>query len=553
MKKGSAPQQAPYPERPVYEYGGDASAVKLRVALGFPANYRAGMANLAFLWIHHLLNREPGVRCDRFFEPDGPGGSTATLETGRPLARYDVVAFSLPFEPGYAGAVRLLERGGVEIIAEKRRGLPLVIAGGTAVSANPEPVADFFDAIVIGEAEAVLPKLIPALTGAVHANLKTGRADFLKSLAEIPGVYVPSLYQIDYNADGTIREMKRKDGKDARVHAARLEKIDEPAHAGIVAPRAAFGDMFLIELSRGCPFSCRFCLTRHTGHGFRAAEEKSLVAVAQRGLDHAPRLGLVGTAFASAGAADAVCRAAAQKDATVSFSSIRLTGRVMKLFHDWSSVIDNRTLAVAPEAASPRLRRVIDKDLEQPLEQFLSWELPRSVKKIKLYYLIGIPGESDEDADAIASEAARAGESMSKKKIRVSLSVNPMVSKAHTPMQWTAPADRGALRARLRRLRAAAAERGVNFSGMGARESEIQTALSLGDRRVAPVIRDVARGADTPSAYVEAFKKNEPGLEFYAHRKRNIDEILPWRFIDHGVSGAWLRRQYEELTAAAGI
>jgi radical SAM superfamily enzyme YgiQ (UPF0313 family) len=548
---------APPRERFLYDYGKGAQwrSMRLRVALGFPSTYAAGMANLAFQWIYHLMNREPGVRCDRFFMPEPGAGSAhvTTLETGRPLNDYDVVAFSLAFEPDYPNMVRLLREGGVEPIAEKRTGPPIVIAGGVAVSANPEPVAAFLDLVAAGDGEPLLGGLLEALRDARGAGTRVARRELIARCAALPGVYAPSLHDVEYRGDGVIAARREKPGVPRVVSAARLDALTEPAHSPVVSDGAAFADMFLVELSRGCPYTCRFCLTRHIGRGFRAAPGPALAALVRSGSQIARRAGFVGTAFADAASMDAACRAAADAGMRVSFSSIRLTRRVLEMFREWPDVIDNKTLAVAPEAATGRMRRVLDKDLEARLEQFLDSPLPERTKAVKMYYLIGAPGERDEDVDAIAEQARNAHRRLAARGVSLSLSVNPMVAKPHTPMQWTAMPDRNALRGRLGSLRKRLASKPrIQVQGLGARDAEIQTMLSLGDRRLAPVIAHAAEHNATRSAWFEGLKRHGLSLDFYVRRERGEHEILPWDIISHGVDRPQLYEQYRRIMDLAG-
>lgn len=535
------------PEKSLYDYGRglEWNSLRLRVAIGFPAPYRAGMSNLGFLWVYHLLNMEDGVRCDRFFLPDPDEGGKArisTIETGRPISQYDVVAFSLPYERDYPQIVRLLRGGGVEPFASKRHCDPLVIAGGVAVGANPEPVAEFFDAIVIGEAESVVAPIIEAAAGCGSGG------GVLEELRKIPGVYAPSFYTVEYKNDGTVARIT----PDAAVEAVVKTKIEEPAHSPIVAEGAAFKNMFLVEMSRGCPHRCRFCLTRYSAQGFRAAPEEALLAAVGRGLSIANRVGLIGTAFAHAGSADAVCREVSEAGGRLSFSSLRMTDRVSEIFSKWGSAIDNETLSIAPEVATDKLRRVLDKDMEKSLERFLDGDIPGSVRALKLYYLAGVPGEEEPDIDAIIEEALRVREKAAGRGISVSLSVNPLVPKAHTPLQWMRPAERNVVKARTGRIRRSLAGHGVKVGGMGAREAEIQTMLSLGDRRLAAVIADAAGTGCTASDYETALKRHGLSMGFYSGRARSWEETLPWSVVSHGAERAGLWEQYRESAAMAG-
>ena len=215
---------------------------------------------------------------------------------------------------------------------------------------------------------------------------------------------------------------------------------------------------------------------------------------------------------------------------------------------------DGVTLGLAPEAATGRMRRVLDKDLEARLEQFLDSPLPARTKSVKMYYLIGAPGERDDDVDAIADQARNAHNRLAARGVGLSLSVNPMVAKAHTPMQWTAMPDRNALRGRLGSLRKRLASKPrIPVQGLGARDAEIQTMLSLGDRRLAPVIAHAAERNAARAAWFEGLKRHGLSLDFYVRRERGEHEIFPWDIISHGVDRAQLYEQYRRIMDLAGI
>ncbi|GAH72646.1 unnamed protein product, partial [marine sediment metagenome] len=265
------------------------------------------------------------------------------IEAGRPLSEYDVVAFSLPYEGGYPRVPHMLMRGGVEPLSERRPRGPLVIAGGAAASANPEPIADFLDAVVVGEAEAAIEPLLDVLIAARLDPSRKRKAPLsFESLRDdlrgLPGVYLPSDYRHTYGSDGMLEGIEPMPGAPDRIEAARPARIDEPAHSPVISDRSAFPNRFLVEAARGCPYRCRFCLAGHTGGSFRPA--KGIEETVRRGLEVTPKVGLIGTAFTRAARIAKVCELVAEAGGSLSFSSIRVDAGSLELLEKVGPALD---------------------------------------------------------------------------------------------------------------------------------------------------------------------------------------------------------------------
>lgn len=526
------------PEKWLYEYGkeGRLEDYKLSVALCFPEKYKAGMANLGFLWIYHLLNGREEVRCDRSFIPDrklNKKQRLETIESGRPLSEYDVVAFSLPYEGGYVNAVRMLSAGGIEPRAGLRRGLPIVIAGGVAISANPEPMADFFDAVIVGDAENVLDGLVNALIELVPRSGGSRALDRRRAhsaLAALESVYAPSLYEPVFDSEGRFVRMEAPGEGPEKVRYSLCDPIVEAPHSPVITDRSAFPGSFLIELSRGCPYKCRFCLASHAAEKFRPA--KDVLPSVRRGLDAADRIGLIGTAFTRSAQLEQVLEAAAAAGAGVSFSSIRIDRKTLSLLSRYGDRLDLKSIAVAPEAASPKLRKVVGKDISADMAAFIGERPMPGLENLRLYYLAGIPGESDEDALAIVEEAASVGKGTG---CGVLVSVTPMVPKPHTPMQWMPMAEAGELKRKRKLLKKAAAKvDGVELKVESIDASIEQAALSRGDRRAGRAILQAALAQNRRTSLLREFESCGIDISEFTGAAHGSESQFPWDVITHG-------------------
>jgi radical SAM superfamily enzyme YgiQ (UPF0313 family) len=527
---------------------------RLRVALAFPNTYWVGMSNLGFQTVYRLLNAEDDIVCERFFLPPkqelaaqiAAKAPLLTLESQTPVADFDVVAFSVSFEWDYVNVLTLLRLAGIPVYAAERNARhPLVVIGGAVTFVNPEPLAPFADAIAAGEGEALVPGLRRAVAAA------TGRADLLQLLAKERGFYVPALYEPRYAADGTLAGYQAADGVDAPmpVRKAALKTTDavDPPATSIFTPDTEFGSRLLIEVVRGCANLCRFCWAGYNYLPVRAFPTERILDIATRARAHAGRVGLVSIALCDHPEIERILARLHEMGYAISPASLRLddlTESIVRVLRDSGE----RTITIAPETGSDRLRRVINKTVtnDEILDR-ADLIFANGIENLKLYYMIGLPTETDDDLVAIRDLTLQMRDRMlrharSRGSIgRIVGSVNPLVPKPGTAYQWLPMEDPAAVDRKIKRLRELMADiDNVYFNIKSERHSYYQALLSLGDRRVAPAIAAAERNGQNWRAAVA-----EAGVDgdFYIFRDRSRDAALPWDVIDGGMKRSFFEAE----------
>ena len=530
---------------------------RLRVALAFPNTYLVGMSNLGFQTVYRLFNAEADIVCERVFLPpkselaDQLASRTPliTLESQTPVADFDVLAFSVSFEWDYTNVLTLLRLAGLPLRAEARTDRhPLVVIGGAVTFVNPEPLALFADAIAAGEGETLVPSLLRAFQAA------SGRADLLRGLAGERGFYIPSFYDVEYEADGTIAKFVPKEGTGAPpvVRKAALKSTDalDPPATGIFTPDTEFGSRFLVEVVRGCANLCRFCWAGYNYLPVRAFPKERILELAERARQHSSRVGLVSIALCDHPDIEEILTRLSAMGYSISPASLRLddiTPTIVRLLRESGE----RSITIAPETGSDRLRRVINKTITND-EILASAEMifASGMENLKLYFMIGLPTETDEDLVAIHGLTLQLRDIMLKYARgrghigRIVGSVNPLVPKPGTAYQWLPMESDEVIERRIRRMRSLTAGiDNVYFTIKSERHSFYQALLSLGDRRVAPIIEAAQRnGGDWRAAAAET------GVDagFFVFRDRSSDRVLPWDIIDGGMKDDFFRTEFSK-------
>jgi radical SAM superfamily enzyme YgiQ (UPF0313 family) len=530
---------------------------RLRVALSFPNSYFVGMSNLGLQTVYQLFNSDERVVCERVFLPGrqdladtrGRREPLVTLESQTPVADFDILAFSVSFEWDYTNVVSLLRLAGLRPRSVDRHVRdPLIVVGGAVTFVNPEPLAPFADVIAAGEGEG----LVPALIESWHAA--DSREDLLQRLSRERGFYIPSFYEPVYDGPGRISAIVPRPGTDApsvvRKAAIRATDPVDPPSTHIFTPDTEFGSRFLIEVVRGCANMCRFCWAGYNYLPVRPFDTARILALAEAARPHANRVGLVSIALCDHPDIVPILERLVALGYGISPASLRmddLTPDVLRLL----KASGEKSITIAPETGSDRLRRVINKTVtnEQMLGQTdLIFEA--GFENLKLYYMIGIPTETDEDLVAIRDLTVAMRDRMAAHVKaqgtfgRIIASVNPLVPKPGTTYQWMPMTDASIIEDKSKRLRhLVAGLDNVYFNIKSERHSYYQGLLSLGDRRVADVIeRAEANGGNWRAAVAEV------GLDAdaYLYRNREADTFLPWQIIDGGMKESFFRTELDK-------
>ncbi|OYT50118.1 radical SAM protein [Candidatus Bathyarchaeota archaeon ex4484_231] len=504
--------------------------VDLRIALCYPNVYRAGMTGLTVRLLYALLNSREDVLCERFFLPDSKE-PLRSLESNQSLEKFDVVAFTLQYEEDYLNVMRMLLLSGFSPKrADRKPGDPLVIAGGPCATANPEPLADYIDLFVIGEAEPVLDELIDCIK-----SFKDPLSHVVE-FADLKGVYVPEVSNL------TRRVWVRNLDDAPHPLAQQVPLVDERSRHMTI-----FGQAFAVEVSRGCSRRCRFCLLRHIGHPKRERSIERAKEILSEGIRYTPvgKVSLIGASIFDYSGLEEICEHVVSRGLELAIPSIRpesITEHLAELLAKGKQ----RNVSMAPDAASPRMQEVICKEMdEEDLKDAAKILLSQGVNRLKLYFIIGLPGETREDLEAIVDLSRKIADAGYGPRA-VHLSINPLVPKPHTPFQWEKAPSVFYVRKSLDFLRRKLkGDNRIVVDALDPRHFQIQAILSLGDRRIGKVIELAAQYGGGLGAWRRAMKECEVKAEHYIRRK-GFDEPMPWGRIDVGLSKRYLKREAEK-------
>ncbi len=530
-----------------------ARGAEVEVALAYPNTYHLGMSNLGMHQIYSILNTRPDTACERVFLPDEEdieeyetsNTKLFSLESKRPVRDFDILAFSVSFEQDYLNVLELLRLSGIpDDKRERAEDDPLVILGGICSFFNPEPLADFFDVVIVGEGEEVAAEFIDVYKASRGKN----RNELLKAVSKIPGVYVPGFYEVLYNDDGTIKErLVLNPAAPERIVKRTVRDISRmPAATTIFTPDTEFSDMQLSELTRGCGRHCRFCMAGYIYLPPRNLSIEQAKEQAAKADDLCGRIGLVGAALSDYPGIEELCSAI---NGGVSVSSLRADS-VSEALIERLAKSGHKTVAIAPEAGSERLRKMINKGItEEDILRAADMIFGKGIPNLKLYFIIGLPTERQEDMDAIIALAEKAHEVQLKHARpagrigRITLSVNSFVPKPFTPFQW-APMERvDSLNKKLRYLEKWVKKIGnMNIIRDLPKWEYVQALLSRGDRRVGKLIKTAH---EKDGDWKAAARELKVDTDFYVARQRDFTEKLPWDFIDIGVRKDYLRNEFE--------
>lgn len=550
----------------------DKEKVDIRLAFCFPDTYEIGMSNLGMSVLYHTMNSLDYVWCERVFAPWGDmfeemkkaGLPLYALESGDSVGEFDAVAFSIGYEMAYTTVLDMLDMSGIPLRSADRPDLlPLVFAGGTAC-VNPEPMAPFMDLFVIGEGEEMNNELLELLHKAKLEGWS--KHAFLTKAAQIGGVYVPSLYDVEYKADGTLASVTAKDGAPEKVTKRIVEDFDAaPFPTNPIVPSTeVVHDRVNLELFRGCVRGCRFCQAGHVYRPIRAKKPETLI---RQGIETLKNTGHEDVTLLSLSTSDyrplpELCDGLLDycegRSIGLSLPSLRADNFSMEIMERLQKVRKSG-LTFAVEGGSQRLRDAINKNVtEEDLLNTCRIAFEGGWNSVKLYYMLGLPTETDEDIVGIAemaNQVLHCWRQYAKNKnrgVKITISTSCFIPKPHSPFQWEAQISMEEYLRRVNLLRSSIVARNVTYNWHDAETSLIEAALSRADRRVADVIEEVWRSGGRLDAWTDyfsferwmkAFGKCGVDPAFYANRELSTDELLPWDVIDVGVRKAHLLRE----------
>ena len=530
-----------------------------KVALVYPNTYFVGMSNLGLHIIYEEINLRHDSVCERIFLPekkeleayDKTKTPLMSVETQRPMHQFDVVAFDVTFEMDYFHIPLMLRHGRVPVMSVDRTDFdPIVIAGGPCATFNPEPFADFIDAFIIGEGEGIVTSVLDR----IHLGRENGesREKTIAALAQIEGVYVPVLYTPQYDDNNRFIGYDIADGA-PKIIRRHFEPLTSGGETVIATNFTEFGAMYIIEVARGCGRHCRFCMA---GYCFRVPRVRPL-DILKEGVDRAEKLGkkvgLMGAAISDYPEVDELVTYIRSKDMRYSCASLRADSLTQAVV-DGLADSGQKTITIAPETGSERLRRVINKGIsEENLRTAAQLSAKSGIQHMRLYIMIGLPTETDEDMDAIIGLAERTQAHMAEVgcKGRLTLSINPFIPKPFTPFQWMAMDHQKSIEKKLQYIKKSLQKnRRIEVLVESPKEAYIQGVLARGDRRLGKVLAACALDRGSKS-FKSEMKKAGLDMDHCNYRERTFDDYLPWSHLDMRLNEGYLEQEWQRAVDEA--